>query len=638
MLRRSFTSTTEFLLVFLILAILPSLYFFKTEREIHDHVQDAVKQKTQSQIEFSQHALIATYRKIAHTFPQIAHNGFVHKALQDPTDSNIQMVEDLWLLTARGQDIYSSLRLINAEGDELVGINHNNGYSIVVAQSRLQNRQNLVHFQQAQALKPGDISLQDINFEKGPNNQIIPIVSVISPIDFMNQRKGYVMVNLNFKAIFHSMLYSHHNKSAPEVVDENGYYVMSEDNQKLLGNLVAENRESNIATALPNLWHKISEQEDMGVVEEKNAWYLFKRVELTAFTPYRTLYLFDRVDANELAPLIDEETSELHIQMTGVYTFIAMISLGFVIWHAQHDKNSLDSRIARATMNGISAVIITDRANRIVFVNDEFTRLSGYQLQEVKGKRPYMFSAAKYPQELYITIWKRLSTRGLWQGEVVNKKKDGSLLTEIMRIQTVKDGNDVVQFYVSSFVDISERKALELRLRELSEKDSLSNLWNRRKFDLQLDEYCKKVSRYGAQEPVCLALFDVDNFKLVNDQFGHDEGDKTLLYIAQMLAKHSRKTDFAARIGGEEFALLMPHTDLEQAFQVVDRIRRVIEENYVRETTVSVGVTQMCRSSALSYKRADKALYHSKQNGRNQVHSIENGPNIALEGNNALRA
>ncbi|SDG99363.1 PAS domain S-box-containing protein/diguanylate cyclase (GGDEF) domain-containing protein [Vibrio xiamenensis] len=637
MLKTSYTSIKEFLLVFLVLAILPSLYFFKTEQEISRQVRQTVEQKKLNQIEFSQHALDATYRKVAHAFPQIAHNGFVHRALQQQNAENIQMVEDLWLLTARGQDVYSSLRLIDAQGNELVGINHHNGYSIVVAKTRLQNTQNLSYFKQAQQLKAGEISTQNVDFEYNYRDEIVPIVRVITPIDFMNQRKGYVMVNLNFSAIFKNMMFSHHNKSFPEVVDENGYYVMSDNNQQLLGHLIPENSQYTIASTLPDLWrqmhHKVS-----GVIEDNQAWYLFKRVELTAFKPYMTLYLFDSVDAKELAPLIDKEVSELHIQMTGVYTLIAMISLGFVIWHAQHDKNSLDSRIARATMNGISAVIITDRANRIVFVNDEFTRLSGYKLKEVKGKRPYLFSASKYPQELYINIWKRLAARGLWQGEVVNKKKDGSLLTEIMRIQTVTDSNDVVQFYVSSFVDISERKALELRLRELSEKDSLCNLWNRRKFDIQLDDYCKRVGRYGEQEPICLALLDVDNFKLVNDQFGHDEGDKTLLYIAQMLAKHSRKTDFVARIGGEEFALLMPHTDIQQALQVVERIRCVIEDNYVRETTVSIGVTQVCLSSAHSYKRADKALYHSKQNGRNQVHSIENGPSITVEGNNALRA
>ncbi|MFD2017809.1 GGDEF domain-containing protein [Vibrio olivae] len=147
-----------------------------------------------------------------------------------------------------------------------------------------------------------------------------------------------------------------------------------------------------------------------------------------------------------------------------------------------------------------------------------------------------------------------------------------------------------------------------------------------------------KESNVTRKETTCLALFDVDNFKNVNDEFGHDEGDKTLLYIAQMLSKHSRKADFAARIGGEEFALMMPYTDLETACRVVDRIRCVIQDNYVRETTVSVGVTQLCVSSAHSYKRADQALYHSKQNGRNKVTSIENDTHLVTEQSQILSA
>ncbi len=635
--KKNYTFITEFLLVFFILAILPSLYFLKVEQQLSAQIRQNVEQQKQNQLDFSQQALTTTYSKIAHALPQLAYNRFVQKALHAPTPNNLQLVEDLWLLIARSQDEYASLRLIDARGQELVGIDHRNGYSVVVDQGELSNHQNSNDFEQFETLKAGDISTHEITAATNTTQAITPILRIITPIDFMGKRSGYVQIQLNFNAIFNNMAFDHEAGDKLEVVDSNGYYVMSKDNSQLLGHLIAKNRNKTIEQTHPALWRQMHHKA-ADIVNQGDTWYIFKRVELNQFSPAITLYLFDRVDTSKLMPLIHQSVAELKIQATAVYTLILMLSVGFVIWHAQHDKNSLDSRIARVAMNGVSAVVITDRANRIVFVNDEFTRLSGYKLQEVQGKRPYMFSAIKYPQELYMTIWRRLQARGLWQGEVVNRKKDGSALTEIMRIQTVKDSNDIVQFYVSSFVDISERKELELRLRDLSEKDTLCNLWNRRKFDLQLDTHCQRVRRYPEQEMVCLALFDVDNFKLVNDHFGHDEGDKTLLYIAQMLAKHSRKTDFAARIGGEEFALLMPHTDLEQAFQVVDRIRSVIEENYVRETTVSVGVTQICLSSAHSYKRADKALYHSKQNGRNQVTAIEDETRHALKGNNALRA
>ncbi len=632
--KKEYTFITEFTLVFLVLALLPSLYFLKAESRVSEQVEQNVKQQTQSQIAFSQRALTGNYQAFSQTFNRLAHNGFVHNALQTPSSNTLKMVEDVWLLAIRNQSLYTNIRLLDEHGNELVGINNHNGYSIVVAQTQLENQSHTTFFQKAQQIKPGDSSLHALKADDSPTtNNRGPLLQVITPIDFMLERKGYVLVNLQFSHLLESAMFSQQGATRPDVVADDGLnlFIHQPNTTELNAGL------NPLSIRSPLLWHAM-QQKAMGIVYEHGFWTMFHQVKLDQFSPDITLYLYESVGANDLAPLIKSEVSDLKIQATGIYTLIFMMSLGFVVWHAHHEKNSLDSRIARATMNGISAVIITDRANRIVSINDEFTKLSGFSLQEVKGRRPYMFAASKYPQELYIQIWKTLKRRGLWQGEVVNVKKDGSLLTQIMRIQSVKDSNDTVQFYVSSFVDISERKELELRLRDLSEKDTLCNLWNRRKFDTQLDDHCQRVKRYPEKETTCLALFDVDNFKNVNDEFGHDEGDKTLLYIAQMLSKHSRKADFAARIGGEEFALMMPYTDLETACRVVDRIRRVIQDNYVRETTVSVGVTQLCVSSAHSYKRADQALYHSKQNGRNKVTSIENETHLVTEQSQILSA
>ncbi len=280
------------------------------------------------------------------------------------------------------------------------------------------------------------------------------------------------------------------------------------------------------------------------------------------------------------------------------------------------------SKIARAAMNGMSAMVITDHNNRIIQVNEEFTRVSGYELEDVIGKQPSTFASGKHNQEFYMEMWKELELHGIWEGEVVNKRRDGSKITEILRIQTVKDKHNVIQFYVASFIDITHRKELENRLRDLSERDPLTGLWNRRKFDAEMSSLSLKTKRYPNSETATLALLDIDHFKRINDTYGHDKGDVTIKEVARILTNHLRETDVVARIGGEEFAIIMPHTPLNEAEIVINRVRTAIHIETSLNITISGGITEIGPTAGNSYKRADIALYESKTLGRNQVNIL----------------
>jgi diguanylate cyclase (GGDEF)-like protein len=187
-----------------------------------------------------------------------------------------------------------------------------------------------------------------------------------------------------------------------------------------------------------------------------------------------------------------------------------------------------------------------------------------------------------------------------------------------MRIQAIIEAGKV-SYYITSIVDITERKELENRLRELSEKDSLTHLWNRRKFERELTLQTQLVERYPDDYSVCLCLIDIDYFKRVNDEQGHDQGDKVIVKVSDVLSEKLRVTDFLARIGGEEFAVIMPHTSTPEAQLVVERLRQAIELDESLTITISAGISDLSQDSTRSYKCADIALYESKTLGRNQV-------------------
>lgn len=175
--------------------------------------------------------------------------------------------------------------------------------------------------------------------------------------------------------------------------------------------------------------------------------------------------------------------------------------------------------------------------------------------------------------------------------------------------------------------DITERKKLEQRLEELSNKDSMTGLCNRRHFRELADQEIARAARL--QSTFALAILDVDHFKRVNDDFGHAIGDRLLVTLARILKATMRSIDIVARIGGEEFAVLMPHTDVDTARQVMDRLREDLAAGSIRLNdgrtvtfTVSIGVTgQHTGETDLDamLARADKALYEAKGLGRNRV-------------------
>jgi len=163
-------------------------------------------------------------------------------------------------------------------------------------------------------------------------------------------------------------------------------------------------------------------------------------------------------------------------------------------------------------------------------------------------------------------------------------------------------------------------------LHSIATTDALTGLINRREFDKRMIEEFSRSKRH--KSPLCLALFDIDFFKKINDTYGHNTGDTILKELARLISSNTRNCDVAARYGGEEFALILPETAQLEAYELVDRLREIVEKELFNKTqrpikfTISVGVGQLDladRSPIDFIERTDKALYAAKQSGRNRV-------------------
>ncbi len=272
------------------------------------------------------------------------------------------------------------------------------------------------------------------------------------------------------------------------------------------------------------------------------------------------------------------------------------------------------------------AVMITDENNLILDVNPAFVSLTGYTLEDVVGKNPNILKSGRHDKNFYQEMWHSLLMTNRWQGEVWDKRKDGSIYVKFASLNAIRDSDGNIYRYVAQFFDISEQKRQEEVIRTQANYDSLTGLPNRRLFLDRLDQEIKKAHRAG--HVMALIFLDLDRFKEVNDTLGHAKGDTLLKQAAQRIGECVRETDTVARLGGDEFTLILPEfgerIHLERIAQnIIHALMQPFDlgDGDHAYISASLGIT-IYPVDALNLesllKQADQAMYASKNEGRNR--------------------
>lgn len=271
-----------------------------------------------------------------------------------------------------------------------------------------------------------------------------------------------------------------------------------------------------------------------------------------------------------------------------------------------------------------SAIFITSREGNITWVNEAFTRLSGYPAEEVIGRSPRFLASGSQPQALWEVFWETILSGRTWRGEVVNRTRDGRIYVVDQTVTPILDAAGEVSHFVAIHEDITARKEAELKVEHLAHYDSLTGLPNRTFFRDRLDVALAQARRSGSR--VCLLFMDLDHFKAVNDTFGHDFGDVLLKAVAARASTSIREGDTLARLGGDEFTVVLPAVDGPAAgARVADRLLGLLSEPLNlngREIfiTPSIGISVFpddASDSETLIKNADTAMYRAKEGGRN---------------------
>jgi diguanylate cyclase (GGDEF)-like protein/PAS domain S-box-containing protein len=290
-----------------------------------------------------------------------------------------------------------------------------------------------------------------------------------------------------------------------------------------------------------------------------------------------------------------------------------------------------EQRIAATAFESQEAMIITDANSVILRVNHAFTEITGYSYDEIVGKTPAILKSDLQSPDFYEAMWNEIQRSGSWQGELSDRRKNGTVFPVWITITAVKDADGAVTHYVCTLTDITLRKAAEEETKRMAFFDSLTGLPNRRLMLDRLRHIMATSSRTGREG--ALMFIDLDKFKLINDSLGHDIGDLLLQQVAERLSSCVREGDTVARLGGDEFVVIMedlnedPLIATSQAKTLGEKILAKLDQPYdlaghVLSSTPSIGVTLFSdhkNSSDELLKQADIAMYQAKAEGRNAL-------------------
>jgi diguanylate cyclase (GGDEF)-like protein/PAS domain S-box-containing protein len=294
------------------------------------------------------------------------------------------------------------------------------------------------------------------------------------------------------------------------------------------------------------------------------------------------------------------------------------------------------------------AIVITDANNRIVAVNPAFTRITQYEPHEAIGHDPKLLSSGAQGKDFYNAMWSSIQAFGSWQGEIVNRRKNGEHYSEWLTINTVRDEHGEVRQRIAIFSDITDKKRSEEIIWRQANYDILTGLPNRRLFHDRLMQELKREGR--EQSSLALMFIDLDHFKEVNDTLGHEAGDNLLMQASKRIAGCIRESDTLARLGGDEFTVVMPGlSDPQRLGTLADTIIHVLARPFlIGEATAyvsaSIGITlypQDATDLSSLLKNADQAMYVAKGRGRNQYSyftaSMQEAAQTRLQLSNDLR-
>jgi diguanylate cyclase (GGDEF)-like protein/PAS domain S-box-containing protein len=609
----------------------------------YQHHKELVAVNEGVQIELARKSLVRDFEQILPDINVLVNERHVQRfATRGDETSRGLVIEELQSF-ALHKRLFRTIRYLDRSGKELVRIDYRDGSVEVISRAELQNKADSYYFKDSLGLARGELYISpiDLNVEHGRIEiPYVPTIRFAMPVyDGTGVKQGVLVLNYMAERMlrrFDEML----TRSAGHValLNAQGYWIRAHDDGREWGFMFK--RDQTLAKAHPVAWQRIK-SDDKG-----------QMINTDGMFTYTTIYPLKIIGGYSAHEVENEHIGHHHIDpdsyywkivsnvpmsvfngnleknllgAPGIIWLILMVLGSVACWRSaiNHiERRNLRSEVelhAKLYENTTDGVLIVDPDIKIVATNEAFTAITGYSQEEVLGKNPRILSSGKHDKEFYEELWATLARDGSWEGEVVNRRKDGGIYIEWLRISAIKDQHKKVTNYVAIFSDITNRKLSEEELHRRAHHDPLTGLSNRLSFDERLDQNLVHARRNRSK--LALLYIDLDKFKPINDTYSHQAGDAVLREIAERLRSEVREMDTVARIGGDEFVVILGEIDtVEHAGMVAEHIRERLREpieyqGNALKVGASIGIAVFPDHGVDSQQlmaEADAAMYRAK--------------------------
>jgi diguanylate cyclase (GGDEF)-like protein/PAS domain S-box-containing protein len=354
-----------------------------------------------------------------------------------------------------------------------------------------------------------------------------------------------------------------------------------------------------------------------GSMLDDDGLHLFRPFHTRLFDTSGGLTLITTIPQKEITQAFDHRHQRTRSDaITQVFVLGIVAGLLALFWEMS-EQSKLEQTFSELIIDHAVAVAMTDENHRILRVNSRLCQVLGKESSQLIGQFILDFQPSQAPHH---HMMRALKKTGEWSEQWLITSDHSELIFKV-EVHSIVGKMGKINHYVYSFSDISEQHRALKNFKEQSERDASTSLWNKEKFNHTLTHYARLQARYSDQPNSCLAIVDIDNFKQINDNFGHNVGDEIILHLTSHMLSVLRDTDFVARIGGDEFAIILQHADTQIAFNMMTRICKAVAEQTTYPVTISIGLADITTSANQTIINADKALYLSKQRGKNCVSS-----------------
>ncbi|XPV67971.1 MAG: diguanylate cyclase [Halarcobacter sp.] len=522
-----------------------------------------------------------------------------------------EIVDSLFINSMENNKNFFQLRFIDKNGLEKIRIDKdkNSNAVFIVPNDKLQDKSDRYYFKDTIEEKENKFwySNIDLNIEHGKLEQPLrPTFRVSKKVFYKGKLYGILVVNIEMKPLFEKLRVN--NQFDMYIIDKDGYYIVNPDRKKDFSRYL--NKAYTINSDFPKFDKNISNTlngfifpldkyinngENLKLILKVKADYL-NNIKNNNLSLAYTIGLLTLLISIPIGLIISIPTSKLHMEFTKVYK------------ENQKHVDIIDKYVITMTV---------DLNKKITGVSSALCNISGYSKDELLGENPSILKSGNLDTKVYKSLWEKISNGKVWVGELENKTKSGMLYWLKTTILPSFDDNKI-DSYISIGENINDKKIIE----KISQMDKLTQVYNRIKIDKSLDEEMKRFKRN--KFIFSILLIDVDHFKLVNDTYGHQVGDKVLIEVSNILKKSCRNIDIVGRWGGEEFLIICQNTHIEGAMQLAQKIKDKIENfefDTIKHLTVSIGLSQVNETDSIEtfIKRVDNNLYSAKKHGRNKI-------------------